>query len=427
MTDDLPEQPSDDENPDSSSSSPADPFAQFSQIPLFGDLFKVMQGQGSPDWGGARQFAVMIASGGESQPNVDPLERMAYESLLRIAELHIANATGLTISAGGVPLTIDVVTRTDWATSTIDTYRPIFERLTSSLTAEPPPLDTADPSAAFLGPLMAMMGPMMLNMTAGSMVGHLARKSLGTYDLPIPREGGDRLMVVGANVEEFRDSWSIDADDMRLWVCLNEVAHHAVFRVPHVRERLLELLGDHASGFSPNPNALEDKLGNFDPMSGDMSGLQEMFGDPEVVLGAVRSDIQRAILPQIAALVAAIEGYVDHIMDKVGTGLIGSYAMLSEALRRRRVEADQSDRFVGQLLGLELTQTQFDEGAAFIAGIIERSGEDVLSRLWESHDSLPTPAEISAPGLWLARVLGETGELTTPDFEVPDDLSGLDD
>lgn len=419
MSDDLPEPSDEDEQgPD-----PTDPF---SQIPMFGDLFKLFSNQSSPDWSGARQMAITIASGGESQPNVDPLERIAYEELLRIAELQIVNATGLTISSGGSALSLEVITRTEWASRTIDTYRPIFERLTESLSANQAPIDTADPSAAFLGPIMAMMGPMMLNVTAGSMVGHLAQRSLGTYDLPIPRDDGDTLVVVGENVEEFRDEWSIDVDDMRLWVCLNEVAHHAVFRIPHVRSRLLELLGDHASGFNPNPTALEDKMRNVE-LTGDMSGIQDLFGDPEVVLGAVQSDIQRAILPQISALVAAIEGYVDYIMDSVGSGLIGSYQMLSEAQRRRRVEADQSDRFVEQLLGLELTQEQYDMGSKFIAGLVERGGDDVLVRLWESTDTLPTPAEIAAPGLWLARVAGESSEeLTMPEIEIPDDLSGLD-
>ena len=114
-------------------------------------------------------------------------------------------------------------------------------------------------------------------------------------------------------------------------------------------------------------------------------------------------------------------------MDSVGSGLIGSYQMLSEAQRRRRVEADQSDRFVEQLLGLELTQEQYDMGSKFIAGLVERGGDDVLVRLWESTDTLPTPAEIAAPGLWLARVAGESSEeLTMPEIEIPDDLSGLD-
>jgi uncharacterized protein (DUF2342 family) len=78
--------------------------------------------------------------------------------------------------------------------------------------------------------------------------------------------------------------------------------------------------------------------------------------------------------------------------------------MLTEALRRRRVEASSVDRFVEQLLGLGLTQTHYDRGAAFVDGVVERAGQDGLSRLWESERTLPTPAEVDAPGLWLARI-----------------------
>ena len=36
--------------------------------------------------------------------------------------------------------------------------------------------------------------------------------------------------------------------------------------------------------------------------------------------------------------------------------------------------------------------------------MVERAGFESLERLWESADTLPTPAEIEAPGLWLARI-----------------------
>ena len=35
--------------------------------------------------------------------------------------------------------------------------------------------------------------------------------------------------------------------------------------------------------------------------------------------------------------------------------------------------------------------------------MLERAGEEVLWRLWEKPEGLPTPAEVDAPGLWLAR------------------------
>ncbi len=73
-------------------------------------------------------------------------------------------------------------------------------------------------------------------------------------------------------------------------------------------------------------------------------------------------------------------------------------------MRRRRVTADPSDRFVERLLGLELSQTQYERGSAFIEGIVERAGREAIDRLWLSERELPTPAEVDAPGLWLARI-----------------------
>jgi len=209
------------------------------------------------------------------------------------------------------------------------------------------------------------------------------------------------------NIEEFGAEWSLPADDLRLWVCVHEVAHHAVLGLPHVRETLSGLLRRYAGGFHPDGEALGSLFEGFelDPSDpGSMESLQERFADPTVLLGAMVSPAQRDLLPQLEALVAAVVGYVDHVMDRFGEGLIGSYGMVTEALRRRRVAADPSDRFVEKLFGLELTQAAYDRGAAFVDGIIERAGEEGLARLWQTERSLPTPNEVDAPGLWLARI-----------------------
>lgn len=379
-----------------------------SGMPLFGDLAKLFSQQGPIGWDAARQLALSIATDGGEEGNVDPLERIRLEQLARIAELHVGNATGLPTSFGGTGVSIVPVTRGQWATTTLESWRPLFERLASSLTPPAPPT-TPDPSdpLSFMAPLMAMMGPMMMGMTAGSMIGHLSRRSFGQYDLPVPRRAHDDLMVIPANFETFASEWSIPADDLRLWVCAQEIAMHSVLRIPHVRATVEEFLSAYAAGFEPDPNALEDRLGSMefdmsDPAS--MSGMQSMFGDPELLLGAIQSQAQRDMLPKFEALIAAMVGYVDHIVDAVGSSLLSNTTMISEAVRRRRVEADDSDRFVERLFGLELTQTTYDRGAAFVTGIVERAGNDGLVRLWESERTLPTPAELEAPGLWLARI-----------------------
>lgn len=135
-----------------------------------------------------------------------------------------------------------------------------------------------------------------------------------------------------------------------------------------------------------------------------MAELQRVLGEPGALLGAIQSDEQRALLPRLEALVAVVVGVVDHVMDQVGGKFITSYGMLTEALRRRRVEAGEADRFVERLLGLELTQAVYDRGAAFVEGVVERAGPEGLARLWEGESMLPSPPEVDAPGLWLARI-----------------------
>ena len=386
----------------------------FPGVPIFGDLARLFRQQGPLSWDAARQLATAIATDGGPEPNVDPLERVRIEQLARVAELHVSRETGLVVARSGAGLTIVPVTRGQWALRTLDAYRPLFERLAGSLqapTAAPEQELPAGEPMAWMAPLLQMIGPMMLGMTAGSMVGHLAQRAFGQYDLPIPRPPGDELLVVVSNIDAFGSAWSLDADDLRLWVCLHDAATHAVLGVPHVRARLDDHLHRYLSGFETDPSGLEERLGQLDWTDPSALGeLQFSLGDPEVLLGAIQSPAQRELLPHLHALVAVVVGTVDHVLDRVAGSLIPSHERIAEAIRRRRVEESPSSRFVERLFGLELTQAQFDRGEAFVHGVLERAGEAGLSRLWESERTLPTPAEVDAPGLWLARI------------ELPDDL-----
>lgn len=369
-------------------------------------------------WDNARQVAISVATDGQSEPNVDPVERIGIEQLARVADLHVADVTGLRTSTSGRPVAAVPVNRTRWVTDSLEAYRPLVERLAAALgpsaadladVADAEAGDEADPMSGMLSGMLRMFQPMMLAMTAGSMVGHLARRSLGQYDLPIPRptggSGADDLLLVVPNIDTFADEWSLPADDLRLWICVHEIAHHALFGVPHVRARMDDLLTRYVSSFTNDFSGLEDRLGDVDFSDpGALAGLQDLVGSPEVVLGAITSAEQTTLRPQIDALVAVVVGVVDHVLDVVGAKLIPSYGMLTEALRRRRVEAAESDRFVERLFGLELSQATYDRGAAFVEGVIEREGDDGLRRLWADAAHLPTPPEVDAPGLWLARL-----------------------
>ena len=392
---------------------------------FLGDLMRMFLAEGPLNWQIARQAALAVSTGGRTEPNVDPLERLRMEDLLRVAELHVADTTGLATSQLGGIMAVRAVTRAEWAYYTLDHYRSLFEGLATALTTNPKPpdgtptaapsgpggptgdlfgglFDPTDPEAGLLGSLPQALGPFFLGAQAGTLCGHLARQAMGPYELPVPRPPSDELLIVPATINEFAADWSLAVDDVRLWVCVSELTHHAVIGRPHVRARLDELLGEFVRGFRVDPTALTSQLENLD--LSNPQALPDLFNNPEVLLGAVTTPAQHDLESQLAAVVCAIEGYVDWVLDTIGHRLIGQYGPLTEALRRRRVEATDADQLLRELFGLELSRPAYDRGTAFVRGVVERAGEASLTRLWHSRQELPTPAEIDAPGLWLERI-----------------------
>jgi putative hydrolase len=203
-------------------------------------------------------------------------------------------------------------------------------------------------------------------------------------------------------IDRFAKDWSLSPDDVRMWICLRETTNHAVLGRPHVRARLEELIGAYVEAFSPSPQSLEDRIADVD--LSDMAGLQAAFGDPATLLEEMQNDEQRRIQVPLRALLATVVGYVDHVMDSVGRRLITSYGPLTEALRRHRLEENAGAKLLGQLFGVALDAESYEQGQAFVKGVLERAGEQGLASLWRSERELPTPAELTAPGLWLARL-----------------------
>ena len=408
------------------------------------DLSKMFAGRPAGSWDTALQLAGAIATEGQPEPNVDPADRLAIEQLARVAELHVGEVTGRSVEE---PVRIEALNRTQWAKRFLDEERPLLEELSGSIGAalqsqlgdlgseDFSEIDLQQPSLPGMPPealikqLMGMMGPMLLGMMAGSTAGHLATRALGHYELPLPRPAHEPLTLVLRNVDEFADDWTLPREAIRLWVCLSDVAHQHVLNLDHVRAHLDGLLGEYVSAFSQDPAEIErrmrglgidDEFGGSEP---ELEALQRLAGDPDVLLSAMQSDEQLALMPRIAAVVSTVEGYVDWVLDTLGGRLIPEYDRVTEALRRRRAEAGPSSRFVERLFGLELSQSTFDRGSQFVDGIVERSGTQALSQLWTDEAHLPTPAELDAPGLWLARVGIESHDLNLddlPEFEIPD-------
>lgn len=381
-----------------------DPFAG---LPLFGDLAKALAGQGPLNWDAARQFAQMGASGGSSEANVSPEIRFAYQELAGIAKMHVSDVIGVSHDPGEVR----AVTRTQWAAETLEAYRHLFTEMATALgrindpSSEKAQAAAGDPMMSMMAGLSRMMAPAMLGMSIGSMVGRFATRAFGSHDLPIPRRPSS-VTLVPTNIDEFAKQWEIPQDEMRLWVLAHEIAGYTLFEAAHVSDTLSDLVRQHAGGFRPDPSAVTDKLTSLDVETDDpMAALQQALNDPELLLGAVTSPEQRELRPRLDALVAVVVGYTDWVVDAVAVRVVGGDALrIADAVRRQRLETSASDTFVEQLLGIRIGESQVARGKAFVQGVVDRAGDDGLLPLLERPDAIPTPNEVDAPGLWLARL-----------------------
>ncbi len=403
---------------------PTDPDNPFGGIPFWGDLGSLFPTQVDV-WASARQVGSQIATGASVEKNVDPAERVTLEQLMRAAELHVEKVTGLELTASGIAPKLELVVRSQWANDMLKRCQPLLDKAAKRL-------DPSGASAAEVGDstdemdvfaaqgnkmfeqLMKHMGPMLMGICSGTMAGNLAKSVFGDYDLLLPSDS-DTVSLIGPNIADFSKEWKLDINGVLLWVSIRQLALHAVFSVPHVRADINQLLERYADGFRYDPGGLQRQLGEQMEQSLDFSGeaadpafiqgeMQKALGKPELLLGAERSENQAITAEELGIRLALIDAYVNHVLEAAGRRLITGYDALTEALQRRQPMNSTAKKFVSLLLGVGSSKEQIKQAGEFMNGVNERAGNEGLALLWSDPSHWPTPNEIVAPGLWLARI-----------------------
>jgi putative hydrolase len=376
---------------------------QFKDAPLFRELQRVMAaGVGPVNWELARQ--VGIASAVEDGKDLEPSDEdgRGLDEAGRVAELHVARFTGL--EPPGDVAQVRAVRRAEWVTANTESLKALLEpaarRLTETLdraAAEQMPAEMGG-----MGGLMGQLGPLLMGTQVGTVLGFLAQRVLGQYDIAVPRTGPGALLFVVPNVAAFEKDWSLEATDFRTWVAFHEVTHRFEFAQPWARDRFATILDDFLSTLTIDIEAMQSRLSTLD--AGDPEGMQRLMESDEGLFGAELDDEQRIKLGRIQSFMAAAEGYGDHVMHALGRELLPSYARIDEAMRRYR-EEESSDPVFERLLGIEMKRDQYVAGRAFCDTVVELTDEPTLSRMWGSAESMPSLPEIVEPRLWLSRTV----------------------
>jgi coenzyme F420 biosynthesis associated uncharacterized protein len=250
--------------------------------------------------------------------------------------------------------------------------------------------------------MLAQISPLLMGAQVGSVLGFLAQRVLGQYDVAVPRSGPGAVLFVVANIRQFEGDWSLDPTDFRTWVAFHEVTHRFEFARPWARDRFSELLDDFLSTLTIDVEGMQAKLMTMD--GADPEALQGLLEGDEGLFGAELDDEQRIKLGRIQSFMAAAEGYGDHVMHALGAELLPSYGRIEEAMRRYR-EGEAGDPVFERLLGIEMKREQYVNGRAFCDTVVELTDEATLARMWDSAEAMPSLPEIGEPRLWLARTV----------------------
>jgi putative hydrolase len=226
---------------------------------LFDRLADLFKSSGPVNWRLAREVAESVA--GDHEP-IEPWLAEEYRELAATAAMRIDAVSPLETSA----LLGDVraVDRRTWAGDGVEDLAYLGEPLSEMLGA----------SGGF-GGLMAQLGPALVGMQMGSVTGFMSRCVLGRFDVGLPGGTSTPISFVVPNVEDFATSNGLDPRQTRLWVAMHEVAHHAEFAVPWVRERFLMLIHEFVEGLEFDPNDLAGRMEGLQ----DPTALQDMLQD----------------------------------------------------------------------------------------------------------------------------------------------------
>lgn len=383
----------------------------FESVPLFRELAKLMSWRGGPvNWDLASQTAVALGAGAADSPSGERATA-ELEQAVRVAELWLDPVTALPAVEG----TVRAYTRAEWvrlaaSSSGLGVFvEPVANGMHAAL-AKGLPSELGGmhgPMAGPLGDAMRSMGAMMYGVQIGTVAGHLAGQLLGTYDLGLPTIEPRAVGTVGDAARLFAEDYGFDQMEFRFWVALREAVHRRMFAgVPWLQSHVARLIGAFASEAEFDPSTLLDQLGGMgiDPTAlSDPASIQEALSRPEAFAIEPTAG-QKATLSRLQALVAFVESYSDVAIRTAAAERLTSLPRIEEATRRRRASSGPGERFLAQLIGLDLKPADFRLGQTFCDVVAAARGQAGLDRVWDSPDCLPTEQELTDPSTWLVRL-----------------------
>jgi coenzyme F420 biosynthesis associated uncharacterized protein len=346
-------------------------------------------------WETAQQVAGWVAAGhgAPAPPTLSEAEqrRLAddFAEATARAEQLVVEETGLRPAGGATQG--QVVDRAEWVAANVASFRLLLEPVISQL-----------PTHRLPGPL-AGLGPQAAGAELGAVLGWMASRVLGQYDLLLTDRGGegDVVRYVGPNVVALERRFGFPPRHFRLWIALHEVTHRCQFTgVDWLRPHFLSLVDQVLVASRPDPRQLVAALRRAAAAARRGENPLAEAG----VLALVAPPEQLEVLRRVQALMSLLEGHGDVTMNRAGAGVVPEAAWFARVLEDRRRRANPVARLVLSVTGLQAKLQQYAMGERFVERVEQLGGPATFRLVWDRPENLPTLEEIREPDRWVARM-----------------------
>jgi putative hydrolase len=417
---------------------------------VFAQMQRLMSWSGGPvNWDLATEVATG-ATRADDRPVTSAQEREIGDAC-RLADLWLDPVT--TLPASGAPP--QAWTRTGWVESTLPAWRSLVDPVAGRVVAamgtaleqglaggslgEGLPPEVAGMLGGLgggglggagggLGPLRGVMdqvGGFVFGAQVGQALGALAQEVLSSSEIGLPLSNPGRPALLPGNLAAFSEGLEVPADEVRLYVCLRELAHQRLFAsVSWLKAHLFDAVDAYARGIEVDPSAIERAVGSIDPS--DPESMQRAMG--EGLFDLEPTPAQQAALARLETALALVEGWVDQVVDAACAGTLPSAAALRETVRRRRASGGPAEQTFATLVGLQLRPRRLREAAALWTAVAEAGGTAARDALWAHPDLLPSAEDLDDPAGFVARSAGSATDWDAGLRDLDKDLDGtLDD
>jgi coenzyme F420 biosynthesis associated uncharacterized protein len=293
--------------------------------------------------------------------------------------------------------TVKAVSRPDWVDANIASFQQLFEPI------EQINRNAAQKSNALSQVVMGTINQTLISAELGLLLGYLARRVLGQYDLSLlgkePVSGG-KVYFVEPNINSIIHTLGVNGDEFRLWIALHETTHAFEFEShPWVRQHFNSILERYFSYIS---NDLSNMSRN-----GGLGGFLQRIRDNEGQGGwieRIMTTEQRGLFQELQALMSIVEGYSNHMMNAIGAKLMPNYEQIKSRVEQRQQNRTVIDKLFVRLTGLDLKMEQYRQGEKFVDEVVAKKGIDFANLMWAEAKYLPSLEEVRQPERWISRV-----------------------